>query len=95
MAPRPTSNNNATSFLKEHWSIIALVATGLVTWGITTADIAQLKADRDKALQDHDLLVELRTEQRGIKADVTEIKQTVRELAKGEARKERQREENP
>lgn len=97
MAPsKPTNNNNhsVASFIKEHWSILALVATGLVTWGITTADVAQLKADRDKAQQDHDLLVELRAEQRGIQADVAEIKQTVKELARTE-RKERRREENP
>lgn len=77
--------------IKEHWSIIALVATGLVTWGITTADIAQLKADRDEAKKDHDLLVELRVEQRGIRQDVTEIKQTVKEMARERNRDE----ENP
>ena len=93
MAP-PPNKHSVANFIKEHWSIIALVATGLVTWGITTADVAQLKRDRDKAMQDHDLLVELRTEQKGIQADVAEIKQTVRELARND-RRERRREENP
>jgi hypothetical protein len=78
------------AFVKEHWSIVAIVATGLVTWGITTADIAQLKADRDEAKKDHDLLVELRVEQRTIRQDVTEIKASVKELAKQkEARDEK------
>lgn len=91
-----SNHGSVTGFIKEHWSIIALVATGLVTWGITTADVAQLKADRDQALRDHDLLVELRVEQRTIKTDVSEIKATVRELARSD-RKERKRndEENP
>ncbi len=75
-------------FVKEHWSILALVATGLVTWGITTADIAQLKSDRDEAKKDHDLLVELRTEQRGIRSDVSEIKQTVQELVQHERKRD-------
>lgn len=70
------------ALVKEHWPMVALVATGLVTWGITTADIAQLKIDRDAAKKDHDLLVELRTEQRVISSDVTEIKESVKELTK-------------
>lgn len=82
------------TFIKEHWSLLALIATGLVTWGITTADISQLKTDRDKAQLDHDILVEVRTEQRDIKTDIEEIKQTVRELARSERRMIREKEED-
>jgi outer membrane murein-binding lipoprotein Lpp len=73
----PASNNK----LLEWWPLYTAIAGGLIAWGTLSADVNRLQKDVDNSKTDHDLVVELRTEQRHIASDVSEIKQSVKDLA--------------
>lgn len=68
-------------FIGDHWPLIGALAAGLVAWGVTTADISQLKTDRDKALVDHDTIIRIESKQDRMQDDITEIKQAIKQLA--------------
>lgn len=73
---------SVSAFMKNHWPVLTAVGTGLMAWAVMGADISTLKSEAESARKDHDIIVELRTEQRLMQRDISEIKDAVKEIAR-------------
>lgn len=58
----------------DYWPVMAAVGAGLIAWGSLNAEVNKLQNDAAVAKSDHDLIVEMRTEQAHIREDVKDIK---------------------
>ena len=70
-------------FMDSYWPLVAVAGAGLVAWGTTVAALNRLKEDVAASQSDHDLIVEMRTDQKHIRDDITEIKDTLRASRQG------------
>lgn len=65
-------------FMSNYWPLMATIGAGLIAWGSLNADVSKLKEEAATAKSDHDLIVEMRTEQKHIRDDIKEIKDALR-----------------
>jgi hypothetical protein len=69
---------SAKQIMETYWPLATVVGVGLIGWGSLNADVSKLKEDAANAKSDHDLIVEMRTEQSHIRDDIKEIKDALR-----------------
>lgn len=76
-------------FVADYWPLTAAIAAGGIAWGTLSADVSRLQRDVAEQQTDHDTLIEVRTEQRTMAADVKDIKTAVKELTRDSQRPHR------
>ncbi len=67
--------------IRDYWPLGSVVGFGLIAWGTLLADVRELQDQADTQKSDHDLIVEMRTEQKHIRTDIEDIKESVKDLA--------------
>lgn len=72
----------ASDWIRANWHLITAFAVICVAGGTVQSDVSDLKAKDEQRRVDHDLIVEVRTEQRVMKEDIREIKDAVKEIAR-------------